>query len=97
MYHIAHNGVEDTVLGSSNFTVHGLGLANANNNIELNLEVDSNRDRRDLKVWFNEIWDNTGLGNAIPGATPKAKIDVRAIAEEEIQATGWDRSDYANT
>jgi predicted unusual protein kinase regulating ubiquinone biosynthesis (AarF/ABC1/UbiB family) len=25
----------------------------------------------------------------------KAKIDVRPIAEEEIKATGWDRSDYA--
>jgi predicted unusual protein kinase regulating ubiquinone biosynthesis (AarF/ABC1/UbiB family) len=25
----------------------------------------------------------------------KAKIDVRAIAEEEIKATGWDRSEYA--
>jgi hypothetical protein len=25
----------------------------------------------------NEIWDMTGLGNAIPGATPKARIDVK--------------------
>ena len=25
----------------------------------------------------HEIWDMTGLGNPIPGATPKAKIDVR--------------------
>jgi predicted unusual protein kinase regulating ubiquinone biosynthesis (AarF/ABC1/UbiB family) len=25
----------------------------------------------------------------------KAKIDVRPIAEEEVKATGWDRSDYA--
>jgi hypothetical protein len=25
----------------------------------------------------HEIWDMTGLGNAIPGATPKAKIEVR--------------------
>jgi hypothetical protein len=25
----------------------------------------------------------------------KAKIDVRAIVEEEVKATGWDRSDYA--
>ncbi len=24
----------------------------------------------------------------------KAKLDVRSIAEEEIKATGWDRSDY---
>jgi aarF domain-containing kinase len=26
-----------------------------------------------------------------------AKIDVKAIAEEEVRATGWDRSDYAGT
>ena len=26
-----------------------------------------------------EIWDTSNLGNAIPGATPKAKIDVRQI------------------
>ena len=25
----------------------------------------------------------------------KAKIDVAPIAEEEVRATGWDRSDYA--
>ena len=58
MYHIAHNGVESAILGSSNFTVRGLGLGEANNNIELNLEVDSTRDRRDLKSWFDEIWNN---------------------------------------
>lgn len=61
MYHIARNGVDDAILGSSNFTVSGLGLSNANNNIELNLEVDSNRDRRDVKAWFDEIWNNTDL------------------------------------
>jgi hypothetical protein len=27
MYHIAHNGTEDAILGSSNFTVSGLGLS----------------------------------------------------------------------
>jgi hypothetical protein len=26
-----------------------------------------------------EIWDRTGLGNAIPGATPRAQIDVKSI------------------
>src|SRR5207248_1260012 len=25
-----------------------------------------------------EVWDESGLGNAIPGATPRARIDVRA-------------------
>ncbi|MBE0591145.1 MAG: ATP-dependent helicase, partial [Gemmatimonadales bacterium] len=61
MYHIANNEVEDAILGSSNFTVRGLGMSLTNNNIELNLEVDSNRDRRDLKAWFDEIWDNGDL------------------------------------
>jgi len=61
MYHIAHNGTEDAILGSSNFTVSGLGLGETHNNIELNLEVDSNRDRRDLKLWFDEIWNNADL------------------------------------
>jgi hypothetical protein len=61
MYHISYNGIDDAILGSSNFTLHGLGLGAANNNIELNLEVDSNRDRRDLKAWFEEIWNNLEL------------------------------------
>src|SRR4051794_482862 len=31
----------------------------------------------DLAAIKHEIWDDNGLGNAIPGATPRAKIDVR--------------------
>jgi MoaA/NifB/PqqE/SkfB family radical SAM enzyme len=27
----------------------------------------------------NEVWDMSGLGNAIPGATPRAQIDVRTL------------------
>jgi hypothetical protein len=61
MYHIATNGVEDAIMGSSNFTVRGLGLSESGNNIELNLEVDSNRDRRDLKAWFDELWQDESL------------------------------------
>ena len=61
MYHIANAGVEEAILGSSNFTVRGLGLGAGNNNIELNLEVDSARDRRDLKVWFDELWNDPTL------------------------------------
>lgn len=61
MYHIANGGVEDAILGSSNFTVRGLGLGSTGNNIELNLIVDGNRDRQELKHWFDEIWSNDDL------------------------------------
>ena len=61
MYHVATAGVEDAILGSSNFTVRGLGLGNGGNNIELNLIVDGNRDRQELKQWFDELWGNEAL------------------------------------
>ena len=61
MYHITNNGVEKAIMGSSNFTMRGLGLTQDSNNIELNLEVDSNRDRQDLKAWFDEIWNDDKL------------------------------------
>lgn len=61
MYHVDNNGVAEAILGSSNFTVRGLGLGNASNNIELNLIVDSNRDRQELKQWFTEIWNDEEL------------------------------------
>ena len=61
MYHIANGGMEDAILGSSNFTVRGLGLGTAGNNIELNLIVDGNRDRQELKQWFTELWGNEDL------------------------------------
>ncbi len=61
MYYISNNGVEEAIVGSSNFTVRGLGISSNANNIELNLEVDSNRDRHALKMWFDTIWDNDEL------------------------------------
>jgi hypothetical protein len=61
MYHVATAGVDDAILGSSNFTVRGLGLGSAGNNIELNLIVDGNRDRQELKQWFDELWGNAEL------------------------------------
>jgi SNF2 family DNA or RNA helicase len=61
MYHVASGGVEDAILGSSNFTVRGLGLGSGNNNIELNLIVDSTRDRQELKKWFAEVWNDENL------------------------------------
>lgn len=61
MYHISNHGVDQAILGSSNFTVHGLGLSKGSNNIELNLVVDSNRDRSDLKSWFDDLWSDADL------------------------------------
>jgi hypothetical protein len=36
-------------------------------------------DAPDYELVRNEIWDNSGLGNAIPGATPLAEIDVHTV------------------
>jgi len=61
MYHVSTAGVDDAIIGSSNFTVRGLGLGDACNNIELNLVVDSARDRQELKQWFTEVWNDEKL------------------------------------
>lgn len=62
MYHIKKkNGVMKSIMGSSNFTVSGLGLSTSPN-IELNVEITDDRDRKDLSKWFNALWnDKTGL------------------------------------
>lgn len=60
LYHV-HDGKRDHALvGSSNFTLKGLGLSDEPN-IELNLIVDSDRDRDDLLAWFNELWSDEEL------------------------------------
>ena len=61
MYHTDNSGVSEAILGSSNFTVSGLGLGTSGNNVELNLEVNDNRDRADLKNWFDEMWNDKAL------------------------------------
>jgi SNF2 family DNA or RNA helicase len=61
MVHIATQGADAAILGSANFTTRGLGLAGQNSNIELNLVVDSSRDRADLKAWFDELWRDEKL------------------------------------
>ena len=50
--------MENAILGSSNFTVRGLGLSEAGTNIELNLKVEDRRDLNDLKLWFDELWND---------------------------------------
>ncbi len=60
LYHIDDGRREHALLGSSNFTRRGLGLS-ATPNIELNLIVDSDRDRTDLKQWFDDIWNDDKL------------------------------------
>jgi SNF2 family DNA or RNA helicase len=64
MYHVAKNGVEYALAGSSNFTSRGLG-SGSDANIELNLEVDSRRDVQDLKAWFEELWNNEALAKDV--------------------------------
>ena len=54
LYHIDDGRREHAILGRSNFTRRGLGLS-ATPNIELNLIVDGDRDRTDLKEWFDQI------------------------------------------
>jgi superfamily II DNA/RNA helicase len=62
MYHVANKSNKAAaILGSSNFTTRGLGLASAGNNIELNLVVDSDRDREEIKHWFDEAWNSDTL------------------------------------
>ena len=80
MYHIANNDVEKAMIGSSNFTVRGLGLNTKGSNIELNLEVDDPTERRDLKTWFDRLWND------------KAHIkDIKGQVLEELKRLGANR------
>lgn len=60
LYHIHDGAREYALMGSSNFTRRGLGLSHRPN-IELNMVVDSDRDRADLKLWFDELWSDSAL------------------------------------
>lgn len=69
LYHLERDGKSsEVVLGSSNFTRRGLGFG-ASPNIELNLEVCRESDRKPLLEWFNELWNDNKL-------TRDAKQDV---------------------
>ncbi|MGL4377176.1 MAG: helicase-related protein [Microcoleaceae cyanobacterium] len=53
--------VQSALMGSSNLTIRGLGLSQNTNNIELNLIVNRPEDIYDLKVWFDQIWNDETL------------------------------------
>ena len=58
MYYVANDGNVDALIGSSNFTVRGLGLSKHSSNIELNLEVNDQCACADLKDWFDDLWES---------------------------------------
>ena len=64
-YHIQNQNASKAILGSSNFTVPGLGLKPSGNNVELNLVIDSDRDRDDLKKWFDTLWTDSSLTKCV--------------------------------
>ena len=81
MYHIANHSGEKALIGSSNFTVRGLGLSPRGSNIELNLEVDDSTERRDLKAWFDRLWND------------KAHVeDVKKEVLEELNRLGMNQN-----
>ena len=50
-------GNHSAVVGSSNFTVSGLGLK-GHSNMELNIVSDESENIKELLGWFDEIWDH---------------------------------------
>ena len=59
LYHIKKaNGVTEAIVGSSNFTVNGLGLGKKPN-IELNLILQTKSDVEDIENWFEEAWNES--------------------------------------
>ena len=53
-------------MGSSNFTVGGLGLSK-NPNYELNTVIDSKALLQDLKNWFDALWENPEIVEDVKG------------------------------
>ena len=71
------------LLGSSNFTVSGLGLGTSPN-IELNLVVDGDRDREDLLAWFNELWNDESLTDDVKDEVLRTLETLYAHASPEF-------------
>lgn len=80
MYYV-HRQIQDlqekkAISGSSNFTTSGLGLKKDCNNVELNLIVDSDRQKEELKGWFDQIWNDT------TGLVQDVKVEVLKYLEQ---------------
>ena len=60
LYHIQQaDQTTKVAMGSSNFTVRGLGLGkDGKNNIELNTLINDANDQEELKKWFDELWNS---------------------------------------
>jgi superfamily II DNA/RNA helicase len=57
LYHVKEGKHSEALIGSSNFTVPGLGLGDhGHNNFELNIEASDDRDKNGLLEWFNDLW-----------------------------------------
>ena len=78
MYHIERKKEDAAILGSSNFTVNGLGLGQKPN-IELNQILHDRRDIDDLKNWFEDFWDEKGKYSDI---VKDVKDEVLSYLEE---------------
>ena len=61
LYHVENDGKDVAILGSSNFTPRGLGLQDTGSNIELNMIVQHQNDRGELKAWFDRLWTDPNL------------------------------------
>ena len=68
LYHIAREKETAALVGSSNFTLRGLGFGAAPN-VELNLDIRNEEDRTALLNWFDDLWRDESL-------TRDAKADV---------------------
>ena len=73
LYHVDGKHGAAAVLGSSNFTRRGLGYG-AIPNVELNLEVRDQAERRLLMDWFDELWNDGDV-------TKDVKAEVLAALE----------------
>ena len=83
LIHIDDGRRGHALLGSSNFTMNGLGLGQTPN-IELNLVVDGDRDREDLLAWFNELWADDNLTDDVRDEVLRALEASYAHASPEF-------------